>query len=413
MAKVALCSNTSWSIFNFRHAVISHLQSCGHQVVVMAPRDKYSPALEQMGCEFIDIPMKPRSLNPLQDLLLLNRFYRAFRACGADVAFNYTIKCSIYASLACKLNGIPGIPVITGAGYVFSQKGAIRWIAQGLYWLTFRSVSQVWFLNKEDRELFTVGGILPTKKSRLLPGEGVEVDKLSHHVDESFARVLPGSGVDTNRFSPKRVGAGARNDDNFVFLFAGRLLWDKGVGVYVEAARQVKAVMPASRFHILGFLGIQNPSAISKADVDGWVAEGVIDYLGETDDVAQFMARSDCVVLPSFYGEGVPRTLLEASSLGVPIITTDSVGCRDAVEDNVTGLLVRPRDAAHLAERMIELMSMDESRRLNMGEAGRAKMKREFDIGLVLDVYDDALKAVLDPRPNLPDRASDLNADSR
>lgn len=171
-----------------------------------------------------------------------------------------------------------------------------------------------------------------------------------------------------------------------VFILIGRLLWDKGVREYVEAARVVRERFPNARFQLLGPLGVDNPSAIGRADVDAWVGEGVVEYLGEAHDVRPHIAAADCVVLPS-YREGVPRTLMEASAMGRPIVATDVPGCRDVVADGDTGFLCRVRDSASLAEQLLRVIELGTAGRDAMGARGRQKVAAEFDEQQVVERY--------------------------
>jgi glycosyltransferase involved in cell wall biosynthesis len=170
-------------------------------------------------------------------------------------------------------------------------------------------------------------------------------------------------------------------------LLVARLLWDKGVGEFVNAARLVRQRYPKAQFHLLGFLDVDNPSAVPRAKVQAWEAEGLLTYLGPTDDVRRFLAVADCVVLPS-YREGVPRTLLEAAAMGRPVITTDAPGCRDTVVHGQTGLMCRVADADDLAQQMLAWLAMPLAERRAMGQRGRLRVEAEFDERLVLHAYD-------------------------
>lgn len=178
---------------------------------------------------------------------------------------------------------------------------------------------------------------------------------------------------------------------SFRFLLVARMLRDKGVGEYVKAARLLRQRWPQVEFCLLGFVDVKNPAAISRAEMDAWVAEGVVTYLGESYDVRCQIAVATCVVLPS-YREGTPRSLLEAAAMGRPIITTDAVGCREVVDDGVNGLLCRPKDAADLADKMARMIAMPHSERVAMGLRGRLKVEREFDEKIVIDKYLTAIK---------------------
>ncbi|MFD2452752.1 glycosyltransferase [Ideonella paludis] len=195
---------------------------------------------------------------------------------------------------------------------------------------------------------------------------------------------LPGSGVDLSRFSvaPFRV----REHDAPVFLLVARLLWDKGVGEFAKAARMVRRHYPNAQFQLLGFLDVDNPSAVPRAQVHEWEAEGLLTYLGPTDDVRPFLAAADCVVLPS-YREGVPRTLLEAAAMGRPVITTDAPGCRDTVVHGQTGLMCRVADADDLASQMLAWSALPVTERHAQGQRGRKRVEAEFDERLVIQAY--------------------------
>jgi glycosyltransferase involved in cell wall biosynthesis len=178
------------------------------------------------------------------------------------------------------------------------------------------------------------------------------------------------------------------------FLLIARLVFDKGIREYVEAARIVRAVRPNASFNLLGFLDVENRTAVTRADIDRWVADSVIDYLGHADDVRPHIVAADCIVLPS-YREGTPRTLLEAAAMGKPIVATDVPGCREVLDHKETGLLCDARDANDLAQKMIEIIDMGADRRRAMGLAGRAKMERQFDERLVIDAYINVLRSIL------------------
>jgi glycosyltransferase involved in cell wall biosynthesis len=208
---------------------------------------------------------------------------------------------------------------------------------------------------------------------------------------------LPGSGIDLDAFRP--VAMPSRAGHPFRFLLVARMLRDKGVMEYVEAARIVRQHIPDVEFGLLGFVDVRNPTAISSEQMAAWVNEGVVRYLGATDDVKPHLVAADCVVLPS-YREGTPRSLLEAAAVARPIITTDVVGCRDVVDDGVNGFLCRPRCADDLADKMIRMIRLSPESRTEMSMLGRRKMEREFDERIVIDRYLAAVKQVCEPARN-------------
>ena len=360
--KVVIVANTVWSIINFRAGLIRALVESGYEVVTVAPPDEYAARLPDLGCRYTPLPIDGGGTHPGRDLLLLWRLLRLLRRERPDVYLGYTVKPNIYGSLAARTLGIPVINAITGLGAAFSRQNWLTLLVRGLYRLALTRSAKVFFQNEDDRRLFVDSRLVsPTKTDR-----------------------IPGSGVDVERFKPVSLPA---HHNRFRFLLIARMLYDKGVGEYVKAAQIVKRSSANAEFCLLGFLDVQNPTAISRRQMDMWVAQGVVRYLGVSEDVREVIAKADCIVLPSYYREGVPRTLLEAAAMGRPIITTDSVGCREVVEDGVNGFICRTRDEWDLAKKMKEMLMLSEQERVEMGRRGREKMEREFDERIVIDRY--------------------------
>ena len=324
-----------------------------YKVITVGPTDSYSTKLAAMGCEVIDMPMAAKGVNPREDLFLLGQLRRLYKTIKPDFIFHYTIKPNIYGSVAARLAGIPSIAVTTGLGYTFMQNNWVARVARLLYKAAFLSPKEVWFLNEDDRQTFLRHRLVATDKAVLLHGEG----------------------VNTTHFCPQPVLAG---DGKTRFLLVARMLWDKGVGEYVEAARQVRKQHPDAVFQLLGACGVPNPSEVSRDQMTAWEREGIIEYLGTTLDVRPYLAKADCLVLPS-YREGVPRTLLEAAAMGKPLIASDAPGCRDVVVDGKTGWLCPVKNAAALADCMVQLLAMPVESRQAMGMAGRRFIVDNFD----------------------------------
>ena len=358
---IALVCNTAWAIYTYRQGLLRALAESGARITIIAPRDRTFEPLVAMGCQCIELPVASKSTNPLDDLRTLLALYRHYRAVRPDVVFHYTIKPNIYGSIAAWLARVPSVAVTTGLGYVFIQKSRAAQVAKRLYRFAFRFPREVWFLNRDDLDAFTAGNLLVhPERARLLHGEGVDLDE--------FPYTPP----------PSR--------NTFSFVLIGRLLWDKGVGEYVEAARRLRARYPYARFGLLGPVGVDNPSAISRDEVAAWEREGVVDYLGETTDVRPTIVDADCVVLPS-YREGVPRTLMEAGAMGRPVVATDVPGCREVVAHGENGLLCEVRNAASLEAALAAMLDMNADERRAMGERGRKKIEKEFDERRVVQRY--------------------------
>lgn len=364
--KIILVSNTAWSLFNFRFGLIQHLLNKGFHVIIVAPQDEFSAKLQNMGCQVIDLPMSAKGVNPLEDLLLIGRLYNLYRSLRPDFVIHYTIKPNIYGSIAAKLAGKQCIAITTGLGYTFVNDNWVAKTARCLYKLAFRSPKEVWFLNEDDRQIF-----------------------LQHRlIDANRAVLLHGEGVDMAHFAPRTKPS---PDDKIRFLLIARMLWDKGVGEYVEAARIVRQQYPNAVFQLLGACGVPNPSVIGREQIAEWEREGVVEYLGTTDDVRPIIAQADCVVLPSFYREGIPRTLMEAAAMAKPLITTDNVGCRDVVRNGETGLICPVKDAQALADSCLKMMKMSAAQCEAMGQAGRQFMADAFAEQKVIAQYMDTL----------------------
>ena len=265
--------------------------------------------------------------------------------------------------------GVEVINNIAGLGAVFVTNNWLTKLVRGLYRVALSRSNKVFFQNDDDRQLFVLGGL----------------------VAEEVADRLPGSGIDLEQFQPSPLP----ESRSVRFLLIARMLWDKGVGEFVQAARMLKQRGVDAECSLLGFLDVRNPAAISRKQMDDWVAEGVVRYLGVSDNVREEIARAHCVVLPSFYREGTPRALLEAAAMARPIVTSDSVGCRDVVDDGVNGYLCKPKDAADLAEKMERIVALSPAERAAMGLRSREKAEREFDEQIVVKKYLEAIELAL------------------
>ncbi|MDO8591378.1 MAG: glycosyltransferase family 4 protein [bacterium] len=344
--------------------------------MAVAPDDKYAAGLTALGCRFVPLHMENGGTNPVQDALLTWRFVRLFTRERPDVYLGYTVKPNVYGSVAAHMLHIPVINNIAGLGVVFGNSGLLLKIVRTLYRLALGRSAKVFFQNNDDRLMFLAGALVRPEVTDLLPG----------------------SGVDLSRFVAMALPSASAGETKFRFLLIARMLWEKGVGEFAEAAKLIRSQWPQTECCLLGFLDVQNPGAISRAQMDELVALGVT-YLGTSDDVRSEITQADCIVLPSYYREGTPRTLLEAAAMARPIITTDAVGCREVVDDGVNGYLCKVRDAADLAEKMERMLSLSPEQRSEMGLRGRAKMVAEFDEQIVIRKYLAAIDEIRVQRP--------------
>ena len=364
MKHILLVGNTAWSMYNFRRNLMQHLVNLGYTVSVLAPSEAdFDDKIRALGADFYDLPLSAKGTNPISDLLLTWRIRSYIRKLKPDFAFFYTIKPNIYGGFAAKLCRLPYIAVTTGLGYTFIVDNWVSKLARKLYKWSFKGAKEVWFLNDDDKNDFLKYKILPEEKTFILKGEG----------------------VDTNRFLVKEMPI------KISFLLMARMLWDKGVGEYVEAARLLKKDFPEVTFNLLGFLNSDNPSAINEEQMNDWVSEGIVNYLGVTKDVVPYIEQTSALVLPS-YREGVPVSLLEAASVGRILVATNAVGCKEAVDDNINGFLVPIKDAKALADAMRKVIEMPYEERVAMGLAGRRKVEKEFAEDKVFAVYEKVLK---------------------
>jgi glycosyltransferase involved in cell wall biosynthesis len=372
MMHLLMTVNASWNIWNFRRPLVEALIADGHRITVLAPTDESVPDLERLGCRFIPLTMSVKGLNPLQDFRLQLRFARHFRQERPDAVLSFTIKNNIFGARASASLGLPFIPNVTGLGTAFLSGKLLQTVTESLYRPTFAKLPVVFFQNEDDRALFV-------ERRLIRPDQ---------------ARLLPGSGIDLQRFSPTEMPG---ETEPPVFLMIARLLRDKGVVEFVDAARQVKAQFPTARFQLLGAIGAENRAAIDRDTVEAWVKEGVVEYLGTQPDVRPAISAAACVVLPS-YREGAPRTLIEAAAMGRPVITTDVPGCRSVVDKDLSGFLCEVRSADSLARAMERFLTLPIGVRAKMGAAGRVKMEREFDQSKVIAAYKEAIDRVV---PNI------------
>lgn len=357
---IVISSNSAWNLANFRKPVIETLIAAGHRVIAAAPADGHEGRLRAMGASFRPLPMRGAGMSPVEDARLLLDYISLCRSERPDLFLGFTAKPNIYGSLAARMVGVAVVATISGLGSAFLRGGLLGGLLLHLYRLALGGAQAVVFQNKDDRGLFIARGIASPKQARLVAG----------------------SGIDLDRFAPAPV----EPHDDFRFLLIARLLLDKGIADFVEAARIVRKRYPQARFQLIGGPGGDNPSAVPQADLARWSGESIVELLGVKDDVRPFIAAADCIVLPS-YREGLPRSLLEAAAMARPLIASDVPGCREVVEDGVNGLLCAVRSAPSLATAMERMIAMSPGERAAMGTAGRRKVTNEYDQRLVADAY--------------------------
>ena len=369
---IAIVSNTSWSVYNFRLGLIKRLKELGHEVLVIAPKDSFTTKLIAEGFSYVNLYVDNYGTNPFRDLKTLSQLHKIYRKNKIDLIFHYTIKPNIYGSLAASWHKIPSIAVTTGLGRLFAYKNPlVKFMAINFYRFAANLSKEIWFLNKSDRAVFIEKKIVAPEKTFLLNSEGVDIQW----------------------FQPQRTKQ--QNSRKIKFLFAGRIIWDKGLKEFAAAASYIRKHYPDAEFQLLGFVDLANPNTVSIEQIELWQKQKIISYLGETADVRPFLEEADCLVFPSFYKEGISRILLEASSMAIPIITTNNVGCKEIVEDGYNGLLCDSRNEKDLIEKIEVFLKMPEKDRHQMGLNGRKKVINEFDEELVIKQYLNVISKIL------------------
>jgi len=369
MKKVVIAVNNAWSAYNFRLNLAKGLKENGYKVVFIVPYDNKYSLLIKKEFDCFDIDIDAKGVNPISDFKIMISLYKLYKELKPDLVLTFTIKPNIYSSIVSALLGVKSISNITGLGTLFIKQTFITKVAKLLYEVALRFNSRVFFQNSDDKELFISNSL----------------------VSEDKCELLPGSGVDLNKFIPKIKNT---NDDKFKFLLIARLLKDKGILEFVEAIKIIKSKYENIEFQVLGEVGVANKTAVTKKELQTWIDEGLVTYLGITDFVQDVIANADCVVLPS-YREGTPRSLLEACSMEKPIIATNVVGCKEVVDNGINGFLCEVKSAGDLADKMQMMINLSSEERTVMGRAGRKKIVEKFDEKIVINKYLESIKEIL------------------
>jgi len=358
---IALSNSTSEYVYRFRLPIIKALLSRGYRVCVVAPPDDYTELLKEQGCEFLPFALDNKGVNPFREAGTIFRYYKTYKSLQPDVILQYTSKPNIYGSIAARWLNLPCINNIAGLGTAFVNNNILTLIVKFLYRFSLRSAYKVFFQNRDDMELFKELSIVDTRQAGLLPG----------------------SGIDLDAFSPSYI---PHERSSTVFVLIARVMWEKGIREFAEAARILKMHGCNIECILIGQVDEEDPRAVPVDTIREWEHQGLLQWMGKQQDVRRYVQEADCVVLPS-YREGTPRTLLEAASMGKPIIAADSIGTREPVEDGVNGYLCRKKSAEDLAYKMRKIVEMDHSERKRMGVRGREKMEREYDVEIVVEHY--------------------------
>lgn len=364
--KIAVIENGLLSTYTMREGLMQRLLKEGYDVTILTHTNNFVSQVEKTGLKVINIGSG--NLNPIKVSKYIFQLYSALRQLKPDVCLTFSIRPAIWGNFITRVLQIPTVTNITGVGPLFTSKNLAYRVARSIYRYALKKTKKVFFQNFDDMHLFI--------KNKF--------------VSQEIAERIPGSGVDFHKFSPQI--SKEKDSEIFIFLFIGRLIKDKGIFEFVEAARIINKKYPSVLFNVIGPFWHQNlkSNTISKSELRNWIEEGIIDYEGEKKDVRKYIAKADCIVLPS-YREGTSNILLEAASMEKPAITADVTGCREIVEDNITGFLCKVRDSKDLADKMEKMLLLSPEERSAMGQKARQKIIKEYDKEIVLCAY---LKAI-------------------
>lgn len=362
--RILFFANTDWYLYNFRLGFAEYLRDVHHhEVIMLSPPGPFGPKFEALGFRWIQVQMNRRSLNPIESFRTLVRLRKIYSYLKPDIAHHFTIKSAVYGAIVSRVTKVPfSVHAITGLGSIFasSRRRILRPLVYFLMRVSMaRSRMHVIVQNPDDFEMLR--GIM-----------GPQIETLS---------LIRGSGVDVARFTMSE-----RPPDTIspAFLFVGRLIEEKGIREFYQASKILRKSLPGVRVLVAGTIDPGNPGSLAQAEVESWMDEGFVQFLGHVVDMPSLLQTVNVVVLPTTYGEGVPRSLIEAAASGLPIIATNSPGCREVLEHNVNGLFIEPKNVSQLAESML-LLANDPELRSKMGVAGRFKVETEFSAQQVFE----------------------------
>ncbi|HDR3889418.1 TPA: glycosyltransferase family 4 protein [Bacillus cereus] len=360
MKKVLILANNDVGLYKFRKELIKELLE-KYEVYISLPDGEFINELKEMGCKFINTPISRRGTNPITDLKLIYNYWEIINKVKPDVVLTYTIKPNIYGGLMCRVNRIPYIANITGLGTAVENHGALQRITLFLYKMALKKAKCVFFQNKENESF------------------------INERIFISNYKLLPGSGVNLEQYSVLDYPS----TETVNFLFIARVMKEKGIDQYLDAAKYIREKYPNTVFHILGFYEDEYEEKLKIMH-----EKGIIQYHGMQSDVKEFHKLSHCTIHPTYYPEGMSNVLLESAACGRPIITTDRSGCREIVEHGENGLIVKQQNSQDLIEKIESFLGMEWQDKEKMGLAGRKKVEKEFDRNIVLNAYVEVINKI-------------------
>lgn len=355
MSKILFLVNHDVVIYNFRLELVERLLADGHKVIISSPYGERIDDLKVLGCEYHEIKMSRHGMNPVKEIALISDYKKLLKEVKPDIVFAYTIKPNIYGAIACKAMKIPCVANITGLGTAVENGGIVQKITIMLYKYAFTEIQRVFFQNAENMQFF-----------------------VKHRIATGKHALIPGSGVNLSRFTPIQYPP----DKIVQFAFISRIMKEKGVDQYLEAAEYIRTRFPNTVFHVCGFCEQAYEEKLKALN-----ERGVIVYHGMVRDIKTLLKDIHCTIHPTYYPEGISNVLLETSACARPIITTNRSGCREVIDNGVNGFIVNQKDSFDLIEKIEAFLALSYEEKKQMGIAGRTKVEKEFDRQIVVEQY--------------------------
>lgn len=355
--KILILANNDIGLYNFRKELIERLISEKNEVLISLPNGDRVKDLIELGCSFIETEVDRRGTNLIKDFKLILKYGKILKKIKPDLVLTYTIKPNIYGGLMCRMKNEPYICNITGLGTATENKSIIQKIIFMLYKFALKKVKCCFVQNSENLQFLIDNKLIDKEKCKLIPGSGVNLE---------YFRVLPYPN----------------ENETIKFLFVSRIMKEKGIEQYLEAAKYIKEKYNNTEFHILGFCEQEYEEKLKQM-----TDEGLINYHGLQKDIIPFLKEASCLIHPSYYPEGMSNVLLEASATGRPTITTNRSGCREIVEDGKTGYIIEIKNSQQLIEKIEKFLKLSNEYRKKMGLCARKKVEKEFDRNIIINEY--------------------------
>lgn len=374
MKRVLIFGNHEIVIYNFRRELIEQLIEEGYEVYLSFPRGDRVAFFEKLGCKYVETTVNGHGTNPITDLKLMHTYHKIVEKVHPDVVLTYTIKPNLYVGMVCRRLGVPYIATITGLGTAVENEGIMQKLTVQMYRYAMKKVHCIFFQNTENRQFFIDRKIVPDRH-----------------------KLIPGSGVNLSQFQAMEYPP-----DNIIrFLFIARVMKEKGIDQYLEAAEIIRRRHPNTEFHVLGLC-----DDCYRDRLQDLHERGIIRYHGLQSDIRPFLRISHCTIHPSYYPEGMSNALLESAACARPVISTNRSGCREIFDDGRTGFCVEAKNTADLVDKIERFLSLPWDRKRRMGLAGRNKVEREFDRRIVVSAYQREIEKVCGIRHRKSHRVS-------